>query len=358
MSAISPEELLEALQRRQAGGSAPAMIDVRSEGEFEVGALPGFVNLPILRNEERHQVGLAYKHEGQDEAIALGHRLVDPDRPARVSAWLGQIAESPLGRGVVTCWRGGLRSGIASQWMREAGAEVVTVLGGYKAVRGALLQGLESPPPFWILSGLTGSGKTKVLKLAEFPKVDLEALANHRGSAFGLPVGGAQPSQATFENALALTLWRKRETHLLEDESRLIGLRAIPTGIKERMTRSKVIVLETTLEERVAHIFDEYIREPLGRGISRETLFEALNRSLHAIAKKLGGLQLGIISGQLQDAFAGEVLDPARHEAWISGLLLHYYDKLYQHGFNRQEREVIFRGRADAVLEFLRFQTP
>src|SRR4051794_10579133 len=113
---ISPEQALR-MDR--------AWLDVRSEGEHADGAIPGFVNAPILTNEERHRVGICYQEQGQDAAIRLGHELVDPHRTERVARWLGAGPELLVG-----CWRGGLRSRIAAEWIREAGGSAVALQGG------------------------------------------------------------------------------------------------------------------------------------------------------------------------------------------------------------------------------------
>ncbi|MCX6129608.1 MAG: rhodanese-like domain-containing protein, partial [Proteobacteria bacterium] len=182
-------------------GSGHALIDVRSETEFEQSAVPGFISLPLLFQHERHQVGLCYKSEGQAAAIKLGHELVDPHRPLRVKAWIDAIKESHTQQGIIMCWRGGLRSQIATQWIQEAGYEARQLPGGYKQIRQHFLSAFQNPPPLLILAGLTGSGKTELLREFQDSSLDLEAAAQHRGSAFGeLPA--KQPTQTQFENKL------------------------------------------------------------------------------------------------------------------------------------------------------------
>ena len=183
---------LEAM-RLQAEGELP-LLDVRSPGEFAKGHLPGSFNGPILNNEERHEVGLTYKTQGQDTAVELGHRLVLPQKEARVAAWAEYLNQqaTPL----VTCWRGGLRSGIAQEWLVQAGVPAVKVRGGYKAIRALLLEAIEKPWTGHVIAGPTGSGKTEFLRSLNLPQaIDLEELADHRGSSFGGLFRAPQPAQ-------------------------------------------------------------------------------------------------------------------------------------------------------------------
>ncbi|MEK7691316.1 MAG: rhodanese-like domain-containing protein, partial [Bdellovibrionota bacterium] len=195
------------------GHGRHVLIDVRSEGEFQTGHLPGAVSLPILNDSERHLVGLRYKTQGQEAAIVLAHSLVDPDRARRVECWLKALPTASEATGYLFCWRGGLRSKTACAWINAAGGRTIRIEGGYKAVRAELLSQFETRRllGFLTVTGYTGSGKTLLLRsIAQSSPhlvLDLESLANHRGSAFGNePDGSPQPSQATFENAMALRL--------------------------------------------------------------------------------------------------------------------------------------------------------
>jgi tRNA 2-selenouridine synthase len=206
---------------------ARPLIDVRAPIEFTKGAFPSATNLPLMKDSEREKVGTCYKLQGQASAIELGHSLVKGAiKEQRVEAWVGAIKTNP--NSYLYCFRGGLRSQLSQQWIREAGADIPYIQGGYKALRTLLIQTLESSTALssmLILSGRTGSGKTDFLQLRD-EAVDLERLANHRGSSFGKNLD-PQPSQINFENQLAIAMLQhqtKQHRHLLlEDESFLIA---------------------------------------------------------------------------------------------------------------------------------------
>ncbi|HRO68353.1 MAG TPA: tRNA 2-selenouridine(34) synthase MnmH, partial [Pseudobdellovibrionaceae bacterium] len=245
-------------------------IDVRAPLEFSKGHLPGAVNLPLLNDRERAAVGTAYKQQGPEAAIALGHRLVQgPVKQARVQAWLEAAKE---GAAFLYCFRGGLRSQISQKWLNEAGVLLPLLEGGYKAGRNFLLnetQRLCEASRFLVIAGATGSGKTHLLTTLPKGKsiVDLEGLAAHRGSAFGA-LDRAQPSQGVFENRLALTLMKSRAQGadapiVLEDESWTIGKVTLPPALYHRMAEAPLVLVTEPLESRVERIFEDYVRDPL-----------------------------------------------------------------------------------------------
>ncbi|MEN8255915.1 MAG: tRNA 2-selenouridine(34) synthase MnmH, partial [Verrucomicrobiota bacterium] len=180
------------------------LIDVRAPIEFESGAFPTAVNLPLMNNEERHLVGIRYKEKGNAAAVKLGHELVGGEvKQERIAAWAEQIKHRP--DTMLYCFRGGQRSKISQQWIAEETGTVIPRLeGGYKAFRNYLLEQLDpanqNPVPV-ILGGRTGTGKTILLQQLE-NAVDLEAIANHRGSSFGR-FTTPQPCPIDFENSLA-----------------------------------------------------------------------------------------------------------------------------------------------------------
>lgn len=348
-------------------GSGLPLIDTRAPVEFAKGSFPGAVNLPVMTDSERQKVGTCYKQQGQEAAIRLGHQLVSGAvKAARVQAWHDFAHAHP--EGYLFCFRGGLRSQISQQWLAEAGMPYPRIRGGYKAMRGFLLQTLDAAVAdlgFLRIGGLTGSGKTEVLQqLAN--GVDLEGHANHRGSSFGRRAT-SQPSQIGFENALAIDLLRKREagwrTLVLEDEARLIGRCALPLPLHQRMPAIPLVWLEATFEARVERILRDYVIDlcaefvsELGAEQGPSGFHERLQEALRHIAKRLRPERARELADVLAAAFVaqqrGEGFDG--HRDWIRVLLREYYDPLYAHHRQQRDAAVVFRGDRDEVLHWLR----
>ena len=327
------------------------LIDVRSPVEFARGRVPGAVNLPLLADEERDAVGKEYKARGRDAAVALGHRLVGDDvRASRVAAWHDFAAAHP--EAVITCWRGGLRSEIAQTWLAEAGIELPRVAGGVKALRRFGLDVIEESSAqrrFVLVGGRTGTGKTLVVRNAP-AHVDLEALANHRGSAFGaFPT--PQPPPVTFENALAVALLRlpAGEPIVVEDESRTIGRLALPESLYEAMGRAPIALLDVEYAQRVDNIYQEYVLD----AVEPE---EHLPIRLARIEPRLGGVRYREVAELMRSAF--EATDPdeqrATHHRWIERLLRYYYDPMYDYQLKGKMDRVVMSGGVDEVAAYLR----
>ncbi len=343
------QQLLDGLLARQG-----PFIDLRAPGEFEAGAVPGAVNLPLLTDDERHQVGLTYKSEGQAAAIARGESLVaGPVKEARLAAWRQFIERNP--DAWLYCWRSGLRSSTVRDWLADAGVHIDRVPGGFKALRQRCLEIIDSAPgakPWLVIGGRTGTGKTVVLNEVR-GGIDLEALANHRGSAFGAATS-PQPTPVNFENALAVA-WLQHEHGylLLEDESRTIGRLALPPSWHAEMQCAPVVILEADLASRAAHIAAEYVDEPLAAGTSEAELKERLQGALDRIQRRLGGLRHRQVSEQLAAGF-----EHGEHGPWIESLLSFYYDPMYDYQLEKKDRRVIFRGDRTAVRAFLEAYQP
>ena len=354
---VSPQEILKFMTL--SSEAKAYIIDVRSECEFEEGHIPSTINIPILNNVERAAVGTTFKKQGQSKAIDLGHELVGPYREARTRKWQNALISSNAVQKAVMCWRGGLRSRTAQTWLGESGTKVQTITGGYKALRAELLAAIQNLPPLIVLSGLTGSGKTKLLTELLFSKIDLESLANHRGSLFGGSLVSSQPRQASFENALGLELLKHGGAGelVVEDESSRIGQINVPPILKNTMAVSPVIFLDSPLEERVKHIFGEYVMEPLENNISPAHLLTALESNLLRLQRRLGGLITSEILGELRKGFSHENQNLENHFEWIKRLLTEHYDKAYQFAFDRQTRPILFRGDHKSCLQFLNSMT-
>jgi len=329
-------------------------IDLRAPAEFLAGAVPGAVNLPLLTDSERHQVGLIYKEQGQSAAIALGESLVSGAvKAARLERWKVFVQDNP--DTWLYCWRGGLRSATVLNWLRSAGLDAERVPGGFKALRQRALALLDAAPetgPWLVLGGRTGTGKTVLLNEVT-GSIDLEGLANHRGSAFGATLT-PQPTPVNFENALAVA-WLNHEHRflLLEDESRTIGRLAVPQSWHTRMQRSPLVILEADLSSRVAHIADEYVTQPLAAGVTEAALAGQLGEALDRIQRRLGGVRHRAVRDLLEQGFR-----TGAHEAWIERLLSWYYDPMYDYQLEKKLDRVIFRGDAAAVREFLSAYAP
>ncbi|MBF0219463.1 MAG: tRNA 2-selenouridine(34) synthase MnmH [Gammaproteobacteria bacterium] len=341
------------------------LLDLRAPLEFAAGTIPGAVNLPLIDDAERHQIGLCYAEQGQDAAITLGHQLVcDDKKTARVAAWQAFAAEHP--QGVLFCWRGGMRSKISQQWLFEAtGLRYPRIDGGYKALRQYLLsatQEIANNQPLLILAGRTGVGKTRFLH-SQIQQIDLEGLANHRGSAFG-PHATAQPNQIHFENALAQALIRRTAAKpaylLIEDEGRNIGARTTPEPLYQQMNQSPLLLLEATLEERQQLTYQEYIVDALAEYqqlLGEESGFNGwadyLRQSLHKIRKRLGGERHLQLQKLLESALQQHWQDPEAHLQWIQVLLQDYYDPMYDYQIGKKEQRIVMRGNAQQLSEWL-----
>jgi tRNA 2-selenouridine synthase len=345
------------------------LLDVRAPVEFNRGAFPTAVNVPLMEDSEREQVGLRYKEQGQQAAIALGTQLVcGAVKEQRIAAWADFARAHP--QGYLYCFRGGLRSQITQQWLKEeAGIAYPRVIGGYKAMRSYLadvLRASASTPGHLVLGGLTGSGKTEVLSAVD-NAVDLEGHANHRGSGFGKRVT-PQPSQIDFEHRVAIDLLRKQargwRTVVLEDESRLIGANALPPELLHAIQTAPLVWLEADLDERVERILREYVVDlraefAAAHGDAGDAMFsQRLQDSLSAISRRLGGERYSRLMALMRAALARqlETGDFDAHRAWILALLGEYYDPLYARHMQAKSARMVFRGNAAAVTGYLREQ--
>ena len=362
---ITPEEFQSLFDKES------TLIDVRSPGEFESGAAPNSLCLPIIDNTQRAKIGLCYKENGKEAAIKLGHELVSgQDREDKLTAWIKAVTSG--GVTGLYCARGGLRSQISQQWLSERGINIPRIKGGYKFIRRFLLEQLTSLPSqlnFVAVAGRTGVGKTDFIRehflsSKDIAHIDLEKLANHRGSAFGGEIS-PQPRQAEFENkvAAALIKMRGKKTIIVEDESALIGACLIPEVFFQRIKNSPVVVLEATVEERIYRTAKDYVQERLqqyeksfGPGAAWDKLEEYLLTSLHRIQKRLGATRTAEIDASMRTALEEHKIsgDFLKHSDWIRRLLLEYYDPQYEFGLKRRTGTVIASGDSTTLKELLK----
>ncbi|MCL1140552.1 tRNA 2-selenouridine(34) synthase MnmH [Shewanella pneumatophori] len=342
------------------------IMDARAPIEFDKGAFPASVNHPLMEDEERRLVGTCYKEQGQQAAIELGHSLVNGDvKQQRVAAWVKFFSNNP--NGYLYCFRGGLRSQLTQQWLKEAGLDIPFIEGGYKAMRQFLIETIDTAPnikPMLILSGITGSGKTDFL-LKRQEAIDLEGLAHHRGSSFGR-YHESQPSQINFENALGVALLKHQDSAakhlLLEDESYLIGRSALPQAFYAGMQAANVLVLEESLEARLARLLNEYVHkmhsgyvQRLGEAKGFEAFSQYLAQSITGIQKRLGGKRHDELQAMISNALSIQFNqnDTSAHLAWIELLLVKYYDPMYQYQIDKKAERIIFKGDHQAMHQWL-----
>ena len=342
------------------------MLDTRAPIEFGKGAFPHAINLPLMTDSEREAVGICYKQQGQEAAIKLGHQLVSGTVKAeRIAAWAGFARANP--EGILYCFRGGLRSRISQQWLHsEAGIDYPRVVGGYKAMRGFLLQTIDDAVTdceFIVIGGMTGCGKTDALIRLQHG-LDLEAHANHRGSSFGKRPGG-QPSNIDFENRLAVDILKKRAAGnvqlVVEDESRLIGRCALPLPLYQGMQKFPMVWLEDTLDGRIDRILRDYVillstDYAALHGTGGFTLFsQHLLLAMHNIQKRLGFQRHAHLTVLLSAALAEQARSGSLelHREWIGTLLRQYYDPIYAHQRQLKRERIEFCGELEAVVAYL-----
>jgi tRNA 2-selenouridine synthase len=300
------------------------IIDVRSPGEFAKGHILNVHNIDLFTEEERAVVGTAYKQESKERAIELGYEFVTPKLNDYITK---SIEVAPEKEVVVHCWRGGMRSNAFADHLVENGFKKVYIIEkGYKAFRNYVLQFFEQPFNLKILGGYTGAGKTEILHFLEKKGqqvVDLEGMANHRGSAFGGIDLPHQPTTEQFENNL-FSILRSLNPNIpiwVEDESKAIGYVSIPNSFYYQMRNMPVYFLAIPLEKRIAHLVDTYAN------LSQEKLVGAITR----IGKKLG---------YDNAKFALEALENKNYYKVVE-IILFYYDKYYLKGLQKRQESLI-----------------
>jgi tRNA 2-selenouridine synthase len=293
------------------------IVDARTPLEFAEDHLPGAINVPLLTNEERVEIGTLYKQQGPHQARIRGLELT----AARFPGIVAEISAAASGRPIlVYCWRGGLRSKTIASILELTGFPVKQLIGGYKAFRNHVstcFEEFKPNGPLVVLHGMTGIGKTTILQiLADRGEstVDLEGIACHRGSAFGsLGLTQEHLTQKRFETLLWDTFRKmpQGKTIYLEGESRRIGQMTLPGNLYDVMGESIKVWCTASIETRVRRLTEEYgLRE-----------YEAgLTEALLRIKKRLGGEKYAEIAGYLERW---------EMEPFMTELIVSYYDKLY-----------------------------
>jgi tRNA 2-selenouridine synthase len=300
------------------------VVDVRSPAEFTRGHIPGAFSIPLFDDKERETVGIRYNKEGRIKAILEGLKLAGPSMSSKLAKGLELSVD---GRLLVHCWRGGMRSE-AMAWLFSLGDLQAEVLeGGYKSYRHHVIESLSANRKMIILGGLTGSGKTEILKHLHDSGtrvIDLEGLANHKGSAFGSLGQKPQPSSEQFANLL-FDMWRRLDKEIpvwMEDESRNIGNVFMPEEFYLNMQKNPAIVLLMDINTRLPRLIREYSLYP-------EPELEAL---IMKISRRLGG-------DNARDAV--QALQAGDYAKAIE-ITLKYYDKTYLYELkSRQGKNIV-----------------
>jgi tRNA 2-selenouridine synthase len=301
------------------GKDEAVLIDVRTPAEFAKGHIPAAHNLPLFSNAERAEVGTLYKQKSPEAALLKGLEIVGP----KMRSFVEEAREiAPERQVVVHCWRGGQRSGSMGWLLETAGFQVHTLKGGYKAYRNYILKAFgDIPRKLILLGGPTGSGKTEVLhqlsKKGEYI-IDLEGIANHKGSAFGALGEDKQPSTEQFENDLyeAVAALPGDAVIWLESESKSIGRVYIPNGFWAQMSASPMVLLDIPKEERIKRLVADYA------SFSKEDLKDSFER----IRKRLGGQHVKAACAAIDAGDFAEAAD----------IGLRYYDKSYRYAIENK----------------------
>ncbi len=306
------------------------LIDVRSESEYLDATIPGAVNIPLLRDDERAAVGAVYRQKGEDDARDLGRDMVSPRLPGIIREYREISREGPL---VIFCWRGGMRSKSVCSVLEAAGIPVYRLIGGYKAYRRYVNEYLNRPLPHKVavIHGLTGAGKTELLReLREMsvPAIDLEGLANNRGSVFGQIGMASQPSQKMFEALLVkeLAFWESRRYIVVECESRRIGRIILPASLMGAMKAGVRILVYCPVEMRLERIKKIYGgdcgHDNKGFNGKYTGNKEQLKKAVASLGQRIGKKKVAEFCRMIED---GELDDVVRY------LLVSYYDPLYRY---------------------------
>jgi tRNA 2-selenouridine synthase len=299
------------------------VVDVRSPSEYRKGHIPGAFNIPLFDDKEREDVGIKYKEKGRREAILKGLQLTGPSVFFKLEAALKLAKENKL---LVHCWRGGMRSE-AIAWLFSLGDIDTRILdGGYKSYRHHILERLSEKNKYVVLGGLTGSGKTEILKKikdAGHQVIDLEGIACHKGSAFGSLGQTEQPTTEHFANLLFHEIEKTDKNKLiwLEDESKNIGTVFMPDQFYFKLHEAPVIAILMSVEIRMPRLIEEYSAFP------REELISSIKK----ISKRLGG-------DNTKEAITA--LEANNFSRAIE-ITLGYYDKTYLYGLKGRKEEQI-----------------
>jgi len=322
-------------------------IDVRSPGEYNDNRIMNARNLPLLDDEERKIVGTLYKNAGKENAVEMGLELVSP----KLSEYYKQFADiaNEYDNVVVYCSRGGMRSKSVVELMNSTGMSVMQLKGGYKAYRNYVIEYLSSAAQrnkFIVLHGLTGVGKTEVLKLLQeegLCVLDLEELAKNCGSVFGhICYVEDPPSQKLFETAIFDVLYNASDKYIFtESESKRVGSVMLPNEIYEMIVshESLHILLEASPADRTKRLVDQYVRLSLK---DDDKLMEAIGH----LRKRMGNEKVD---------FLLECIEAKDYSSAVEKLIEEYYDPMYNYSIDKYKYDAFINTNdIDSALRSLR----
>ena len=295
------------------------VIDVRSPGEYSIGHIPGAISIPLFNDKEREAVGIKYKKSGRIPAIINGLEQIGPSMASKLENALKIAREGKL---LVHCWRGGMRSEAMAWLFSLADIDALVLEGGYKSYRHYILENLAEKRKLIVLGGMTGSSKTHILRyLKQSGKqvVDLEGLANHKGSAFGSLGQLPQPTTEHFANIL-YDEWSRTDREIpiwIEDESKNVGSVFLPDLFYLNMQETPAIILMMDVATRLPRLLEEYTAYPV----------ESLKVSILKISKRLGGNNTRDAISALESGDFAKAIE----------ITLYYYDKAYMYGLKKKE---------------------
>lgn len=314
------QQMLKEIDVSTALALDPIFIDVRSETEHQEACIPSAINIPLFSDEERKQVGIVYKQQGFDPARLLGLDIVAPKLPEMVRQIKALSDKRPI---VLYCWRGGLRSQAVASILQLMGIDVYRLIGGYKAYRrhvNEFFNQAKLPYQAVVISGLTGVGKTELLtelKSIGGSVIDLEGLANNRGSVFGSIGLGAQPSQKDFEARLFHDFIKLGHTSVfaVECESKRIGRIVLPPILWNSMQEGLKVLVFTSIKERVQRLMRIYTSDD-------QDSLEGCRQAIQSLKDRLGHERINRLL---------EALDHGSIDEVVEELLVDYYDPLYRY---------------------------
>ena len=308
------------------------LIDVRTPAEYIYGHIPGALNIPLLSDEERVEVGTLYKNQGKEAAVLRALELTGPKMADYIRQLKKMSEGNPTNKVMVHCWRGGMRSSSMAWLFNTAGFEADILEKGYKAYRNHILSLFDNFENIVVLGGYTGSGKTEILKHIKdkYQVSDLENFAHHKGSAFGFIGEAPQPTTEQFENNLADEWLNFNPEQLVwvEDESRAIGKVYLPDNLYFKIRNSPVLFIDVPKEIRIQRLVQDYA------AYDKSLLKIALDK----IVKRLGGQHHKAADIALQNDDFETVAD----------ITLTYYDKAYLFGLNKRDQSKVFKIRVDS----------